>query len=102
MASKRRPAFTTVPNGVNRWRLFCQMKYAVLPGRHSHRSTTLERKESRLKSRFGSEKLCAPSVTVYELSGLRTIAVPDAGSPYPRSMRLLAAASSPNLEYLPL
>ena len=85
---------------VNAVRFCCQITYSVLPGAHSHRITTFERRNSRLKSRLPMVKLVAPSVTRLDPSACRVMVVPSV--PYVRRSRASEAGSSPKSEYRPL
>ena len=72
----------------------CQTRYAVLPGRHSQRSTALLRSDRTLKSRGAIVNDPPSAVTVREPSSFTTIVVPS--SPYVSSSPERGARSSPN------
>mgnify|MGYP003694427027 CR=1 FL=1 len=75
-ASNRSRGSINRPAALESRRRCCQIRNAVLLGSHSHRSTRLERNDSRLKSSAGSVNVRAPSLTVLVPSLSRVIVVP--------------------------
>src|SRR6185295_14458770 len=62
VASHNAPGRTGSPMDDCEPRFCCQIRYKVLPGRHSHRSTTLDRNERTPKSGFARVNVDPASV----------------------------------------